>query len=255
MDISLDILAIGPHPDDVELGMGGTIAKHAALGHRIGLLDLTKGEMGTNGTVEVRAAEAKKAADILGVDIRLNAGLPDTGLLAHDNGQAAVIAGILRRFRPRIITAPYWEDRHPDHVAASHLITRAWFLAGLAKFEYPEVRGIEPYRPRKIVYYFLGSSLAPTFIIDISDYYSVKLEAIAAHDSQFGEGAGLPTRLTDPLFLELIRQRDAFFGNRAGVRYAEGFFVRDQVVLPNLLAAEWTAERSWPADINGSADQ
>ncbi len=232
--MTLDLLIFGPHPDDLELGMGGTAAKQAALGYRVGLCDLTRGEMGTNGDVETRAAEAAWAAKILGAAVRLNAGLPDAGLMPHDNGQAAVLAGIIRNWRPKIIAAPYWEDRHPDHVAASHLVTRAWYLAGLAKFPAPGAEGLAPFRSERIIYYFINQWVQPSFIVDVSAHYPAKLEAMAAHSSQFGDAAALATRLTDPTFLAMIKHRDAVFANRMGFEFAEGFLVKDHVVVSDL---------------------
>lgn len=234
-DRALDLLAFGPHPDDVELGLGGTVAKQVSLGYQVGLCDLTRGEMGTNGDVATRMAEAARAGEILGASTRLNAGLPDAGLMPYDNDQAAVVAGIIRRFRPRMIAAPYWEDRHPDHVAASHLITRAWFLAGLAKFEAPGVDGLAPHRPDRIIYYFINNWVQPSFIVDVSAFYSVKLQAMAAHRSQFGDATTVATRLTAPTFLAMIKHRDSVLGNRMGFEYAEGFLVRDHVVVSDLI--------------------
>ncbi len=130
----VDLLAVGPHPDDIEIGIGGLVAKHVALGHQVGLCDLTAGEMGSNGTVTERLAEADAACDVLGAAWRINLRLPDRAL-GRDADQMRAIAGLVRKAQPRVVAVPYWSDRHPDHVAASHLLTEAIFSAGLRKYD------------------------------------------------------------------------------------------------------------------------
>ena len=229
------MLVFGPHPDDLEIGVGGTIAKHAALGLRVGLCDLTAGEMGSNGTVEQRLAEAEDARKVLGALWRLNLRWPDRAIgNAPEHGLAAT--ELIRQVRPRAIALPYWSDRHPDHVAASRVLTDAIFNAGLRRYQ---VQG-EPWKPEMTSYYFINESTEPSFVVDVSDYYETKRRALACHVSQFRPRAagGVETRLTSPRFMTLIESRDAQFGVLAGVDFAEGFVIREPVLRPHLMR-EW----------------
>ena len=228
----VDVLAFGPHPDDIEIGIGATLAKHAALGHRVGLCDLTAGEMSSNGTVEERLAEAEAARAVLGAQWRTNLRLPDRAI-GSDPVQIRRVAEIVRHARPRVVALPYWSDRHPDHVAASHLVTEAVFSAGLRR--YP-AEG-EAWKPDAICYYFINDSVTPSFVIDVSDHYQTKRRALACHASQFHPAGrdAVSTRLTSEGFPRLIESRDAVFGANAGVAFAEGFVVRHPVVRTHLL--------------------
>jgi bacillithiol biosynthesis deacetylase BshB1 len=228
----IDLLVFGPHPDDIEIGLGGAVAKHAALGHRIGLCDLTAGEMGSNGTVEVRLAEAEAARVVLGAAWRINLGLPDRSIgTAPDHGRAAT--RLIRDTRPRAVAVPYGFDRHPDHVAASAMLTDAVFNGGLRRYE----DGREPWRPEWVLYYFINDSAPPSFVVDVSEHYDIKRRALACHASQFRstEGGAIQTRLTSPLFQQLVESRDAQFGALAGVSFAEGVVVKEPIVRRNLL--------------------
>jgi bacillithiol biosynthesis deacetylase BshB1 len=228
-----DILAFGPHPDDVEIGIGATLAKHAALGHRVGLCDLTAGEMGSNGTVEERLAEAEAARDVLGAVWRVNLRLPDRGI-GTDSSHVRRATELIRQARPRVVVIPYWSDRHPDHVAASQLLTDAVFNAALRK--YPAEGGA--WRPEAACYYFINESgAAPSFVVDVSEYYGVKRRALACYASQFNPTSAdaVATRLTSSLFPQLIESRDAQFGAQAGCAFAEGFVSRRPVVRSGLL--------------------
>ena len=232
-DISaVDLLAIGPHPDDIEIGIGGTVARHAALGYRVGLCDLTAGEMGSNGTVEERLAEAEAARQVLGADWRINLRLPDRALGTSDE-QLRSVAGLVRRSRARAVAVPYWSDRHPDHVAASQLLTEAVFNAGLRRYHADG----EAWKPEWICYYFINDSAAPSFVIDVSEHYETKRRALACHVTQFAPAgrSAVATRLTNSTFQQLIESRDAQFGALAGVAFAEGFVVHQPVVLPHLI--------------------
>ncbi|HEX5473472.1 MAG TPA: bacillithiol biosynthesis deacetylase BshB1 [Vicinamibacterales bacterium] len=228
----VDLLVFGPHPDDIEIGAGGTVAKHAALGRAVGLCDLTAGEMGTNGTVEDRLREADEAREVLGARWRVNLGWPDRGIAASAEHLRAATR-LVREARPMVVGIPYWSDRHPDHVAASRVLTEAVFNSGLRRYE----AGGEAWKPRRVCYYFINDSAIPSFVIDVSDQYDVKRRALACHSSQFTPSTrgAVETRLTHPSFRQLIESRDAQFGARAGVRFAEGFVVRDPPVLPDLL--------------------
>ena len=233
----VDLLAIGPHPDDIEIGIGGTVAKHVALGHRVGLCDLTAGEMGSNGTVEERLAEAEAARRVLGAEWRVNLRLPDRAI-GRDGDHVRAVASVVRGARPRVVAIPYWADRHPDHVAASTLATEGVFSAGLRR--YP-AEG-EAWKPEWVCYYFINDSAAPSFVVDVADHYDRKRQALACHATQFSPAGAnaVATRLTSSRFQQLIESRDAQFGALAGVAFAEGFVVKQPVVRPHLLP-EWTA--------------
>lgn len=227
-----DLLAFGPHPDDIEIGLGGITAKHAALGHRVGLCDLTAGELGSNGTVEERFAEAEAARVVLGAAWRVNLGLPDGGI-GRDPAHIRAVASLIRRARPLVVAAPYWSDRHPDHVRASQLITEAVFSAGLRRYDADG----EPWKPARLCYYFLNEAAPPSFVVDVSGYYAVKQSALACHVTQFAPASSgaVETRLTSTRFRQLIESRDVQFGAQIGVAYAEGLVVRQLVVAPHLM--------------------
>jgi bacillithiol biosynthesis deacetylase BshB1 len=229
-----DILVFGPHPDDLEIGLGGVIAKHAALGDRVGLCDLTAGEMGSNGTVEQRIAEAEAARAVLGARWRMNLEWPDRGI-GRDQEHVRHAARIIREVRPRTVAIPYWADRHPDHVAASEVLTEAVFNARLRRYD----AGAEAWRTEWVCYYFINDSTPPSFVVDVTEQYDVKRRALACHRTQFTPGGeGVETRLTSPLFQQLIESRDAQFGAVAGVQFAEGLVVRDPLVRPGLFRGE-----------------
>jgi bacillithiol biosynthesis deacetylase BshB1 len=234
MEPATDLLAFGPHPDDVEIGLGATVAKHAALGHRVGLCDLTRGEMGSNGTPEERMAEAEAARVTLGAAWRENLGWPDREIGRRDDHVRAA-AAVIRRVRPRVIAVPHWDDRHPDHVAASRVLTEAAFNARLRRYD----AGGDPWHAEWVCYYFINDSHQASFVVDVSAHYDAKRRALACYRSQFETRAAgaVETRLTSPRFMQLIESRDAQFGALAGVAYAEGVVVREPVVRPNLLKA------------------
>jgi bacillithiol biosynthesis deacetylase BshB1 len=240
----IDLLVFGPHPDDLEIGLGGTIARHAALGYGVGLCDLTAGEMGSNGTVEERIAEGEAARGVLGARWRVNLRWPDRGIGRTDT-HIREAAALVRRARPRAVALPYWSDRHPDHVAASDVLTEAVFNARLRRYD----AGGEPWKSETVCYYFINDSAPPSFVIDVSAFYAQKREALACHRTQFAPAVddAVETRLTSPLFQQLVESRDAQFGALAGVRFAEGLVVRDPIVRPHLFVSErddTTAARS-----------
>jgi len=229
--MAVDLLAFGPHPDDLEIGLGGTIARHVDLGTSVGLCDMTAGEMGSNGTVEQRLAEAEAARAVLGAAWRENLRLPDRAIGSRPDHLVAV-ASFIRRHRPRVVAAPYWSDRHPDHVAASALVTEAVFNAGLRRFK---AEG-DAWKAAWICYYFINDSDKPSFVVDVSEQYDTKRRALDCHKTQFTQTApgSAATRLNTPLFRQLIESRDAQFGALAGLTWAEGFVVREPVVRPML---------------------
>jgi bacillithiol biosynthesis deacetylase BshB1 len=231
-DVAVDLIVFGPHPDDLEIGMGAAIARHTAEGRRVGLCDLTAGELGSNGTPEQRRLEAARAADVLAAAWRENLGWPDGGIEPTPDHIRSVV-DLLRRHRPRAIAVPYWQDRHPDHAAASQVLTAAAFRSGLRRY----VTDAGPWRPSWICYYFINDSVPPSFVIDVSSYYARKREALACHQSQFApvDPDAAATRLTADTFRQLIESRDAQFGALAGVAFAEGFVVREPVERASLL--------------------
>jgi bacillithiol biosynthesis deacetylase BshB1 len=228
----LDVLVFGPHPDDLEIGLGGTIARHTAAGLSVGLCDLTAGELGSNGTPDQRMREADAAADVLRAAWRQNLRWPDGGIDGSDD-QIRAAVDLIRRHQPRTIAIPYGDDRHPDHVAASRVLTQAAFKSGLRRFE----TAFGPWRADWICQYFINDATTPSFVIDVSDYYDRKREALACHGSQFSpEGQdAVATRLSLSTFKQLIESRDAQFGALIGAAFAEGLVVRNPVERSNLL--------------------
>ena len=229
--MALDLLAFGPHPDDLEIGMGGTIALHAGNGHQVGLCDLTAGEMGTNGTPAERLEEAELAKNALGALWRENLHWPDRGI-GKDPAHLDQAIAFIRLHRPRVVAVPYWTDRHPDHGAASEVLTEAVFNAGLRRYA---ATG-DPWRADWICYYFINDAAEPSFLIDVSAAYERKRVALGCYGTQFemARPGTAATRLNTPIFRQLIESRDAQFGARAGVRWAEGFVVREPIVRPTL---------------------
>ena len=231
MVTAVDLLAFGPHPDDLEIGLGGTLAKHAALGQRVGLCDLTRGEMASNGTPEERVKEAADAASVLGAAWRENLGLPDRAIGSSPDHARRVVETI-RAARPRAIAVPYWQDRHPDHLAAFILLRDGVFNAKLKKYE----AGGEPWQAEWVCFYFINDTAPPSFVVDVSDHYETKRRALACYRSQFTRATGAAeTRLNSPGFNQLIESRDAQFGALAGVRFAEGVVTTEPVVRDGLL--------------------
>jgi len=229
----VDLLVFGPHPDDLEIGLGGTIARQVAGGDRVGLCDLTAGEMGSNGTIDERLAEAEAARAVLGAAWRINLRWPDRAIGGNEeHGRTA--AALVRKAMPRAVAIPYGTDRHPDHVAANQVLTEAVFNSGLRRYD--DGTGAQAWRPDWICYYFINDSAPPSFVVDVSAYYDQKRRALACHVSQFTVSAqdGVATRLTTPLFQQLVESRDAQFGALAGVKWAEGFVVREPIVRPYL---------------------
>jgi bacillithiol biosynthesis deacetylase BshB1 len=228
----VDLLVFGPHPDDIEIGVGGTVAKHAGLGFAVGLCDLTAGEMGSNGTVEERLAEAEAARAVLGAAWRINLGWPDRNITRDADRLRSAVAAI-RQARPRAVALPYWADRHPDHPAASEVLTEAVFSSGLRRYD----AGVAAWKPERVCYYFINDAAPPSFVVDVSEQYDTKLRALACYQTQFAPGSGdvVATRLTSPRFQQLIRSRDAHFGALAGVAFAEGIVLKEPIVRPHLL--------------------
>lgn len=216
-----EVLVFGAHPDDVELGCGGLVARLAASGKTVGVVDLTAGELGTRGDVAARRAEAAAAAVALGVSWRECLALPDGGLRAEDVDQLAAVVGVLRAAGPRAVLLPDAGDPHPDHQAAAALVARACTWSGVRSWG-PE-RG-DPHKPRLLLAYpGPRQVVAPAVAVDVTTWYGAKRAACAAHRSQFDPGAGSPTHLASGYFLAAIEGRDRAVGNTVGVELAEGF--------------------------------
>ncbi|HYQ90358.1 MAG TPA: bacillithiol biosynthesis deacetylase BshB1 [Candidatus Binatia bacterium] len=218
----LQILAIGAHPDDVEISCGGTLALAARQGYSVAILDLTRGELSTNGTVEERAAEAAEAAGFLGVRVRPNAGLPDGGINPFDPAQVRSVVRILRDLRPSILLTHAPVDRHPDHVEASRIVDRAWYLAGLRQFD-PDQKAA-PHRAEGRYHFASRIGFEPTFVVDVTSTWEEKRRAVLAHRSQLSRGAdSRATPLNDPEFFTRIEARARHFGSQIGVLHGEPF--------------------------------
>jgi bacillithiol biosynthesis deacetylase BshB1 len=230
----MDLLVFGPHPDDAEIGLGGAIARHTADGYTVGVVDLTAGELSSNGTPEGRQIEADAAAKVLGLACRENLGWPDGGI-ANTPELVRSAVETIRRHQPQAIAIPHWNDRHPDHVRASEVLTSAAFASGLRRY----VADGDPWRPEWVCYYFINDSVPPSFVVDVSAHYDRKWSALACYRSQFAPAAdgedAVATRLTAPAFRALIESRDAQFGALAGVAFAEGVVVREPVQRATLL--------------------
>ncbi len=231
----VDLLVFGPHPDDIEIGLGGTVALHAARGDRVGLCDLTRGELGSNGTPEEREAEAETARGVLGAAWRTNLRWPDGGITGTDT-QVADVVRLVRQSRPRAVAIPHWEDRHPDHRAASEVLRRGVFRSGLRRFDILGGERLEEWRPDWVCFYFINDSSPVSFAIDVSEHYQRKRDALACHRSQFtpAETSRVDTRLTSPRFQQLIESRDAHLGALAGVAFAEGVVVTEPLLRESL---------------------
>jgi bacillithiol biosynthesis deacetylase BshB1 len=236
----VDLLAFGPHPDDIEIGLAGTIAAHTSAGFHVGLCDLTRGELGSNGTPEEREAEGEAARVVLGAAWRRNLRWPDGGITG-DDVQIADVARVVRQCRPRAVAIPYWDDRHPDHRAASQAVTQGVFRSGLRRFVIGDA--LEAWRPEWVCYYFINDSVTPSFAIDVSAQYEKKREALACHRTQFtpSESGKVETRLTSPRFRQMIESRDAHLGALTGVAFAEGLLVKEPQLRPTIFRT-WTLE-------------
>jgi bacillithiol biosynthesis deacetylase BshB1 len=234
--MTLDLLAIAAHPDDIELTCGGTLLKMAQRGYKTGILDLTAGEIGTRGTPEIRAKEAAKAAKLLGIKWRGTLGVPDSDVQPSRQHKLR-LASVVRELRPRTVILPYWEARHPDHYHASTLGYEGCFLAGLKQLP---LEG-EPHRPFKILYYTLFADVRPTFVVDITAQYAQRRKAILAFGSQF---LPHPSEKKSKVHLAIDRldkdmhQLARHFGQMIGVRYGEPFFQKELVKVDDVVKME-----------------
>lgn len=223
--MKLDILAIGAHPDDVELGCGATLVKEIASGKKVGVLDLTRGELGTRGSAEIRDKEAIKAAEILGIAVRENLAFSD-GFFTNDKKHQLEVVKILRKYKPEIVLCNAIEDRHIDHGKGSKLVSDACFLSGLMKIETEhEGVGQHAWRPKQVYHYIQWKPITPDFVVDVTGFMETKVAAVQAYRSQFydpnSKEPGSP--ITSKNFLESVQYRARDLGRLIGVEYAEGF--------------------------------
>lgn len=236
----VDLLALAPHPDDAELLCGGTLLRAADAGHRTGVVDLTGGERGTHGDADLRGEEAGRAARILGLDVRVNAGLPDASL-ANDEESRRRLASIVRACRPRVVILPWRRGRHPDHRVASELGRDACYLAGLARFGEARHQGAgaeEPHRPRKLIYAlsFREDPVKPTFVVDISEQFERKMEAIRAYGSQFdGRKAMGEVFPTGRSFYERVETANRQYGSLIRRPYGEPFWTEETMAVEDVV--------------------
>ena len=227
--MKLDLLVLAAHPDDAELGCAGTLAKHASLGYQTGIVDFTQGELGTRGSVEIRAREAADAAAILGVSARENLKLRD-GFFKNDEEHQLKVVQAIRKYRPEIVLANAPHDRHSDHGRAAELAFDACFIAGLVKVETRDEKGDVqlPWRPKAFYHYIQSQLIQPDFVVDITGFWDVKLRAIQAFKTQFfdAESKEPETYISKPGFLKMIESRAIEFGHGISVQHAEGFLLR-----------------------------
>lgn len=233
--MNVDFIAFTAHPDDAELGMGGTIAKMINENKKGGIIDFTQGELGTRGTEETRKQEAEDASKILNLTFRDNLQIPDGKISSSEENLNKVIQQI-RKYRPKIIFAPYFNDRHPDHEEASKLVKRAMFFTGLPKIKTTyEGKEQEAYRPKKLFYFVLSYDFEPSFISDISETFETKMKTIRAYQTQFhieGKKTEEPeTFISSPEFVQFLEARAKMLGFKIGKKYGEPFFCEEQVEL------------------------
>jgi N-acetylglucosamine malate deacetylase 1 len=226
--MTVDVLAIGAHPDDLELSCGGTLAKLVQQGYKVALADVTGGELGTRGTKQIRAREAQEAAHILGAVTRRNLAIPDGHVEVTKTNVRKVIT-LIRELRPTVLIIPHGIERHPDHAHTHQLCKEAWFFAGLRKLP-TSLRGKQqlPHRPHHYFEFMQWHEFPAAFVVDISDTYAIKMKAIRAHASQFFNPASKEpeTRLSSPTFLDTIETRSKYYGQKIGVTYGEPFLTQ-----------------------------
>ena len=237
--MKLNILAIGVHPDDVELGCSGTLINEIKKGKKVGIVDLTQGELGTRGTAETRYQEAANAAKIIGVNIRENLKMRD-GFFKNDEEHQLQLIRVVRKYQPEIVIGNILNDRHPDHGRAGHLISDACFLSGLVKIETKdEVGQLQPkWRPKYVLQYLQDWYHEPDLIIDISDVFEQRMQSIEAYTTQFhtsdNSTEGPQTYISTPDFLDSVTARARMLGKRIGVKYAEGFLSEKKIGISSL---------------------
>jgi len=234
--MKLDILIFAAHPDDAELGMGGTIAKLVSEGKSVGIIDFTQAELSSNGTIESRQEETAEASKILNISIRENLFVPDGGVKVEAEIKTKVIK-LLRKYKPRLVFAPYFNDRHPDHIGASKIVKEAFFFSGLLKIA-TEINGENQqiHRPEKLYYYMQTYEFTPSFVVDISEHFDIKMKSVRAYKSQFfnPNEKGELTFISDPKFIKYLEARAQHFGFQIRKEFGEPFFCEETIELLNL---------------------
>jgi bacillithiol biosynthesis deacetylase BshB1 len=247
---SIDIIFFGAHPDDVELSCGGTVAKCVKDGLRVAIVDLTRGEMGTRGTAQTRKREAANAAKVLGATFRQQLDFQD-GNLQTGREQELQIIEVLRRATPRLVVAPYPDDRHPDHTRTGRIVTDASFYAGLRALETPSTSlragpstslragSLRAHRPQTVLYYLQNYMFTPSFVVDVTKHWKTKMRSVAQYKSQFHDPKSKEpqTVISDPRFLEMIDARGKHFGALIGAEYGEAFVTKQPPRIDDLVAA------------------
>jgi bacillithiol biosynthesis deacetylase BshB1 len=235
--MKLDVLAIGAHPDDVELGCSGILIKEVKRGKKVGIVDLTQGELGTRGTVETRYQEAADAAKIMGVQVRENLKMRD-GFFVNDEAHQMQLIAALRKYKPEIVIGNILEDRHPDHGKAGNLIYDACFLSGLTQVKTKDEHGAEQekWRPKYLLHYLQDRFYEPNIIVDVTDVWEQRMESIKAYKTQFHniESNEPQTYISSPAFIEALVSRARLLGKRIGVQFAEGFVSKKNIGINNL---------------------
>jgi bacillithiol biosynthesis deacetylase BshB1 len=226
--MKLDILVLAAHPDDAELGCGGTIARQVALGNKVGIIDFTRGELGTRGTVQTRDQESKDSAQILGISVRENLNFRD-GFFKNDEEHQREVIRVIRKYQPEIVLANATYDRHPDHGKGAELAFEACFYAGLAKIETTD-NGVnqKPWRPKHLYHFIQSQYIQPDFVLDVSDFWETKMKSIRAYKTQFhNPDSNEPeTFISSPAFIKFLESRAQELGHAIGATYGEGFTVR-----------------------------
>ena len=235
-DFKIDILAIGAHPDDVELGCSGTLAKEISEGKKVGIIDLTRGELGTRGSVDIRDSEAKEAANILGISFRENLNFKD-GFFTNDINHQMILIQIIRKYRPNIILCNAIDDRHIDHPKGAKLVVDSCFLSGLKKIVTKQDNlDQEPWRPTNVYHYIQWKNTPPDFVVDVTGFMNVKMDAVMAYSSQFytPNSKEIETPISTKNFIDSIEYRSRELGRLIGVDHAEGFTVERFVAVSSL---------------------
>lgn len=236
--MKLDILVLAAHPDDAELGCGGTIARHVALGYKVGVVDFTRGELGTRGTPQTRDREAADAAVILGLSARENLALRD-GFFGHSESEVLKVIEAIRHYRPDVVLANAIHDRHPDHGKGAGLAYEAAFLSGLPKIETKRAgTAQQPWRPGRLYHYIQSRFIMPHFVVDVSDCWDTKMNAIKAYKTQFfdPDSTEPETYISKPTFLSFLQSRAEEFGHSIGTKYGEGFTTTQMLGIDDLFS-------------------
>jgi bacillithiol biosynthesis deacetylase BshB1 len=236
--MKLDILVLAAHPDDAELGSGGTIARHVKMGHKVGVVDFTRGELGTRGTVESRAGEAAESSKILGLSVRENLGLPD-GFFKNEKEHQLEVIKVIRKYQPDVVLANAVYDRHSDHGKGAALAHDACFLSGLAKIETLDSTGKaqQAWRPKALYHYIQSLFIEPDFVVDVTDTWDTKIKSVKAFKTQFYDPSSSEpsTYISSPDFLRMVESRAIELGHAIGTKYGEGFTVRRYPGVKSLL--------------------